>query len=70
DLKKRHHQIQKMAFLALKKMTVALHNERQLGLYGVALASSLIAASLSTTYRITKNELTPLLNVLVDNLPT
>lgn len=70
DLQKRHHHIQKMAFLGLKKMTVALHNERQLGLYGVALASSLIAASLSTTYRITTNELTPLLNVLVDNLPT
>lgn len=70
DIQKRHHQIQQLAFLALKKMTVALHHERQLGLYGVALASSLIAASLSTTYRITTNELTPLLNVLIDNLPT
>ncbi|KLR48518.1 hypothetical protein [Enterobacter ludwigii] len=70
DIQKRHHQIQQMAFLALKKMTVALHNERQLGLYGVSLASSLIAVSLSTTYRIITNELTPLLNVLIDNLPT
>ncbi|MBD9646357.1 hypothetical protein IB231_22315 [Pantoea sp. PNT02] len=65
-----HDQIQQMAFLALKKMVVDLHAERQLGLYGVALSCTLISVALTNTHRITTNELTPLLNVLIENLPT
>ncbi|EPF6609596.1 hypothetical protein ACS0ST_11055 [Klebsiella aerogenes] len=65
-----HDQVQQMAFLALKKIVVDLHAERQLGLYGVALSSTLISLALSNTYRITTNELTPLLNILIENLPT
>ncbi|WP_265437232.1 hypothetical protein [Aeromonas media] len=65
-----HEQAQKIAFLSLKKMVIALHSERQLGLNGVTLASTLIAIVLTNTYRITNNELTQLLNVMVENLPT
>lgn len=65
-----HDPVQQMAFLALKKIVVALHAERQLGLYGVALSSTLISIALSNTNRITTNELTPLLNILIENLPT
>ncbi|EOY1431225.1 hypothetical protein ACXD9I_002550 [Yersinia enterocolitica] len=65
-----HDPVQQMAFLALKKIVVALHAKRQLGLYGVALSSTLISIALSNTNRITTNELTPLLNILIENLPT
>ena len=70
QVEKIHHQIQQSVFLAIKKMLVALHGERQLGHYGVSLASTLISNALSERYRLTENKLTPLLNVMVENLST
>lgn len=68
DLEPMIKKIQKAIFNALKKMTVAMHQHQQLGHYGRRLASLLIATALSSENRITEHELTPLLNVLVENL--
>lgn len=62
--------IEKAIFHELKKIVMVMHQQRQLGVYGIQLASMLVANALSAGYRVTQHELTPLLNMLIENLPT
>lgn len=68
DLEPIVKKFEKAIFNALKKITVAMHQRQQLGHYGRRLASLLIATALGSENRITEHELTPLINVLIENL--
>ena len=70
ELEKANDLLQKDIFTALKKMLVELNRQRQLGFYGTQLASMLMSFALTSRSRLTEHELTPLMNILIDNLST